>query len=157
MLVFSPVALAKTPEKQPAKASASVHRDGQAEARLIEVYRLIRAGNARLATEKSKALVKDYPNFQLAQLIYGDLLMGRKKPVGTLGDVPADLAALGGGNLKDLRAESQLRIASLNFKPPADAVPLQSYCYRVETSMQLLWMFRKQAFTCLRTFPENFG
>lgn len=37
-----------------------------AEARLLEVYRLIGQGQARQALDKAQALVQDVPNFQLA-------------------------------------------------------------------------------------------
>ena len=56
-------------------------QDGAAEARLIEIYRLIARGSSRLAIEAAEKLVKDHPTFQLAQLVYGDLLTTRVKPV----------------------------------------------------------------------------
>lgn len=46
--------------------------DGVAEARLIEVYRLTGHGKTREALARAESLVRDYPNFQLAQLVYGD-------------------------------------------------------------------------------------
>ena len=35
--------------------------------------------------------MRDHPNFQLAQLVYGDLLTARARPLRALGDVPEDL------------------------------------------------------------------
>ena len=51
--------------------------NSSAEARLIEIYRLTGAGRAREAVDKAEHLVGDHPNFQLAQLVYGDLLAAR--------------------------------------------------------------------------------
>jgi L,D-peptidoglycan transpeptidase YkuD (ErfK/YbiS/YcfS/YnhG family) len=98
-------------------------QDGAAEARLIEIYRLIARGSSRLAIEAAEKLVKDHPNFQLAQLVHGDLLTARVKPVRMLGDIPDDLARTAHGTLQDLRSESQLRISALNDRPPADSIP----------------------------------
>lgn len=59
----------------PSRQEAPGIRDteGVAEARLIEVYKLIGKGKNREALTKATLLVKDLPNFQLAQLVYGDL------------------------------------------------------------------------------------
>lgn len=101
------------------------NQDGVAEARLIEVYRLIGRGSTRLAIEAAERLVKDHPNFQLAQLAYGDLLATRAKPVRMIGDVPGELTASAYGTLQALRSESQLRIAALKDRPPPGSVPSQ--------------------------------
>jgi L,D-transpeptidase YnhG len=59
-------------------------RDGETEARLIEVYRLIGQARGRDALARAEALVRDHPNFQLAQLVYGDLLASQTRPVRTI-------------------------------------------------------------------------
>ncbi len=102
-------------------------RSGQldAEARLLEVYRLMGVGGARAALEASEKLVKDYPTFQLAQLVYGDLLSARVKPVRMLGEIPADVTHAGQKTLEDLRAESQLRVTAVRERPPLGSVPAQ--------------------------------
>ena len=70
-------------------------RDGEAEVRLIEIDRLIGQAQSRQALEKAQALVKDHPNFQLAQLVYGDLLTAQARPQNALGDVPDEAARSG--------------------------------------------------------------
>jgi L,D-transpeptidase YnhG len=102
-----------------------VMRDGEAEARLIEVYKLIGQARGRDAMAKAEALVRDHPNFQLAQLVYGDLLASQARPVRTVGDVPDATARTGGLMLAELREESQLRIRALREKPPAGDIPAQ--------------------------------
>ena len=89
----------------------------------MEVYRLLGSGHGRAALPKAEQLVKDYPNFQLAQLVYGDLLTSRRQPVRMLGDVPTELAAAGTGHLQELRDESRLRLTALQERPPAGAIP----------------------------------
>lgn len=102
-----------------------VVRDGETEARLIEVYRLIGQARRREAMVHAEALVKDHPNFQLAQLVYGDLLASQGRPVRAVGDVPDTAARSGGQMLAELREESQLRIRALREKPPVGAIPAQ--------------------------------
>lgn len=49
--------------------------DGAAEARLVQVYKSVGAGDTRRALLQAQTLVRDFPHFQLAQLVYGDLLL----------------------------------------------------------------------------------
>lgn len=99
---------------------------GAAEARLIEVYRLAGAGRMRDALRRAESLVGEHPNFQLAQLVYGDLLTTQAGPVRDFGDVPPALAT---GNasivLGELRHESQMRLKALRERPPTGAIPSQ--------------------------------
>lgn len=117
----APTSNHKTPRLQ----KASPQTDGLAEARLIEIYRLIANANNREALRKVESLVADYPHFQLAQLVYGDLLSTLARPIQEVGDAPQDLAQAGIQNLQALRAESRLRIAAIKERPPADAIPSQ--------------------------------
>ncbi|MES2945677.1 MAG: L,D-transpeptidase family protein [Pseudomonadota bacterium] len=116
----------RTTAQPPAKAAAAKKpSDGETEARLIEIYRLIGQGNARDALAKAETLVADHPNFQLAQLVYGDLLAGRTRPVRTLGDVPDTTAQAAAPQLAELRQESMLRLRALRERPAAGMVPSQ--------------------------------
>ena len=134
---------------RPVKRIAGPAKDGQAETRLLEVYRLISAGQSRAALDKAQSLVNDHPNFQLAQLVYGDLLMKRVKAVKTLGDVPPDLALLRSSNLQELRAESRLRTSAVMQRPLAGAMPAQflslsprnKHAIAVDVSKARLYLF----------------
>jgi len=125
-----------------------VLRDGDAEVRLIEIYRLIGHARAREAMAKAEELVKDHPNFQLAQLVYGDLLASQARPVRMVGDVP-DAAFRSNGQLAELREESQLRIRALRERPPPNAIPSQflqlssqnRHAIAVDTSRARLYLF----------------
>ena len=65
----------------PPPVSAEALRDGQAEARLMAVYKLVAEGRGREALVQAESLARDYPNFQLAQLVVGDLLNARLRHV----------------------------------------------------------------------------
>ena len=117
---------------QPARSTLAVAQpqdvDGIAEARLIEVYTLIGKAQNREALVKATKLVEDLPNFQLAQLVYGDLLAARTRPVKTMGDVPEDVvrsASSAGSALSELREESVLRTRALRERPVDGFIPSQ--------------------------------
>ena len=134
--------------RQPARA-----RDGEAEARLIEVYRLIGAARGREAMVMAEALVRDHPNFQLAQLVYGDLLSSQSRAVRVMGDVPDTTARAAGPMLADLRDESMLRLKALRERPPAGSLPSQfltlsirnKHAIAVDTSRARLYLFENNA------------
>lgn len=134
--------------KQPQQVRPQL-RDGQAEARLIEVYKLIGQAQSRQALAKAEALVRDHPNFQLAQLVYGDLLTAQARPVRAMGDVPEPAARQGMQVLADLREESQLRLRGLRERPPEGSVPAQflqlsprsRHAIAIDTSKARLYLF----------------
>jgi murein L,D-transpeptidase YafK len=137
------------PARKP--AAAPVVRDGEAEARLIEIYRLIGQAQTRAALARAETLVKDHPNFGLAQLVYGDLLTAQTRPVRTFGDVPDSPAVRSAGQqLAELREESQLRIRALRERPPAGAIPAQflqlparsRHAIAIDTSRARLYLFQ---------------
>ena len=124
-LALLPHAQAVQANTNAAPSEAEMTQDFQAEKRLIEVYQLIGGGRYRDALRQAELLVKDVPHFQLAQLVYGDLLASRIHIVKTLGDVSPEAAAAAGLTLGDLRQESQRRLEALRERPPANAVPAQ--------------------------------
>lgn len=137
------------PRQQATQAPRTVIRDGEAEARLIEIYKLIGQARAREALTKAETLVREHPNFQLAQLVYGDLLSAQAHPVKAFGDVPDSAAKTGAQMLSELREESQLRIRALRERPPAGAIPAQflqlspknRHAIAIDTSRARLYLF----------------
>ena len=127
-------------------------RDGEAEARLIEIYRLIGQAQSRAALAKAETLVRDHPNFSLAQLVYGDLLMAQQRPVKAFGDVPDSEARGAGPALAELREESQLRMRALRERPPAGTIPAQflqlsaqnKHAIAVDASRSRLYLFQNE-------------
>ncbi|MEO7887932.1 MAG: L,D-transpeptidase family protein [Polaromonas sp.] len=136
------------PGKHAAVAAREI-RDGEAEARLIEIYKLIGQANSREALRKAEGLVKDHPNFQLAQLVYGDLLAGFTRPVRAPGDVPDATAKAAATLLAELRQESQLRLRALRDRPAPGTVPSQflalsprtRHAIAVDASKSRLYLF----------------
>jgi murein L,D-transpeptidase YafK len=123
--VLLPAAAAPPQRKAAPQVRKAAPRDGEAEARLIEIYRLIGQARTREALAKAESLVRDHPNFGLAQLAYGDLLTAQQAPVRAFGDVPDTAVRSAGQQLAELREESQLRMRALRERPPAGAVPAQ--------------------------------
>jgi len=117
---------------------------GSPESRLITIYRAIGAHRTDVALDAAAALVRDVPNFRLAQLVYADLLSARIGHAPRLGaTVPADDA------LAELRDEAQLRLQALQERPPADQVPAEfivlpkavHHAIAVDTSRSRLYLF----------------
>ncbi|MFN7156891.1 MAG: L,D-transpeptidase family protein [Acidovorax sp.] len=114
-----------------ATSATSDLRDGQAETRLLAVYKLIAEGRGREALHAAESLARDYPNFQLAQLAVGDLLTARTRSIrhpGDLGDLPEPDSARSiqaATTLEELRNESRQRVDAQRSRPPANTIPAQ--------------------------------
>jgi L,D-transpeptidase YnhG len=136
-----------------ATAQKRVAPSATAEARLIEVYKLVAKAQSREALAAAASLVQDHPNFQLAQLVYGDLLTAQARPLRGLGDVPEALAQAGAPVLAELRDESQARLKALRERPPAGSVPSQflalssrnKHAIAVDASRSRLYLFENTA------------
>ena len=135
-------------------------RDGQAETRLMAVYQLVAAGRSREALVQAESLARDYPNFQLAQLAVGDLLMSRTRPaphprtLGTMPPVPDGVPGLQAATtLEELRTEWRQRLEAQRSRPPAHSVPAQflelstrsRHAIAVDASRSRLYLFENTA------------
>jgi murein L,D-transpeptidase YafK len=122
------------------------------EQRLIGIYQLI--GKARMndALQQVDALVRDVPNFRLAHLVRGDLLMARQGALtGFAGGVPKLLVKTPEQQerLDQMRQEAALRLQSLREVPPNDRIPRQfvslsqstRHAIAVDTSRARLYLF----------------
>jgi L,D-transpeptidase YnhG len=126
--------------------------DSQAEAKLLHIYQLIGKGQNRQALAESELLLKSQPNFQLAQLVHGDLLSSFVRPVKGLGDLPKAaplFSAESSAALNELREESMQRLKALRERPPANALPAQflalsernKHAIAVDASRSRLYLF----------------
>lgn len=98
---------------------ASVVADAGPEETLARIFAEIEANRLGNALQLTEALLRQHPNYRLANLIKGDLLLAKAQPIqtfGALSDAPADKVA-------DLRAEALVRLKAYREKPPADFVP----------------------------------
>ncbi len=143
---------ATQPSTEPADTKAPNLRDGQAETRLLAVYKLIAEGRSREALAQAETLARDYPNFQLAQLAVGDLLMSRTRPIRRMGDVPEPDTARSlqvATTLEELRNESRQRVDAQRSRPPAHSIPAQflelsprsRHAIAVDASRSRLYLF----------------
>jgi murein L,D-transpeptidase YafK len=87
---------------------------------LSGVLQAIEENRLALATERVEALLAAHPNFRLAHLIRGDLLMARLRPLETFGNVPKTVPR---EKVEDLRAEALSRLRALRDRPNGDRLP----------------------------------
>ena len=130
--------------------------DLQAEAKLLHIYQLIGQGQSRQALLESEQLLKLQPNFQLAQLVHGDLLSSFVRPVNVPGDLPKSAALASSASpaaLNELREESMMRLKALREKPPANSIPSQfialsernKHAIAVDASRSRLYLFENSS------------
>ncbi len=139
----------RTDKPKPARKEVPKDTDGVAEARLIEIYKLVGRAQNREALSKADLLVADYPHFQLAQLVHGDLLAALTRPIKTFGDVPDTVARNAGTALAELREESQRRVRALRERPEPGTIPSQflalsqrtRHAIAVDASRSRLYLF----------------
>lgn len=117
---------------------------------MLDIYRLIGAGNTREALKQAQALVDEVPNFQLAQLVYADLLSSQTAPLRTFGAAPGYVSSFAPPDrLAQLREEAMQRIQALRERPPTDAIPNQfielpassTHAIAIDASRSRLYLF----------------
>jgi murein L,D-transpeptidase YafK len=113
---------------------------------LSGVLEAIEANQLGLATQRVEALIAAHPNFRLAHLIRGDLLMARARPLETFGNVPKTVPR---EKVEDLRTEALLRLRALRDRPNGERVPRhvlqlepdQRYALLVDSRRSRLYVF----------------
>jgi hypothetical protein len=91
-----------------------------AETQLRRVLSDVAAGRLHAALGEVDGLIGRYPNFRLAHLVRGDVLLAHARPIGELGNT-----GHAAERLEALRAEALARLQALREGPPAGAVPRQ--------------------------------
>lgn len=137
------------PAATPAGSRAPIKGAYSPEARLIQVYQLIGAARSGEALEKAQTLARDVPNFQLAQLVYADLLLARRAPLHGFGAGAETLGPQALGQLEELRHEAMLRLQGLQESPPSGSLPRQflalpsttRYALAVDAGRSRLYVF----------------
>jgi murein L,D-transpeptidase YafK len=92
------------------------------EDRLSGVFQAIEANRLDEALKRVDALIREHPNFRLAHLVRGDLLLARAQPLQTLGNVAKHVAP---DKVDGLRAEALARLHGLRQRPAVNRVPRQ--------------------------------
>ena len=129
-------------------ANPARYSDAGPEPLLARVFEHIEQNRLGDAFQEVEALVKAYPNFHLANLIKGDLLLARSRPIQAFGNV-ADGHR---DKLADLRDEAIARLKGYHDKPPANYVPRyllqmrpdQDYAIVVDTQKARLYLYQNE-------------
>jgi len=140
--------LASAHAKTAHAASPARYSDAGPEPLLARVFEHIEQNRLAAALQEVEALVKAYPNFHLANLIKGDLLLARSRPIqafGNIANAPQD-------KLSDLREEAIARLKAYHEKPPANYVPRyllqmrpdQDYAIVVDTQRSRLYLYQNE-------------
>ena len=111
---------------------------------LVKALIEVKENRISSALDQIESLLTVSPNFRLAQLIKGDLLLARSRPINTVG-----AGAPSAADTIDLRAEAVARLARYAFQPPADEVPKyvlelpesQKYALVLDSSKSTLFVF----------------
>jgi murein L,D-transpeptidase YafK len=120
--------------------------DPTADALLAGVIEEIGQERFDLALQNIDALIRVKPNFRLAHLIRGDLLLARAHTINTLGAAPNAPV----GQLEGLRAEALARLQAYRERPPTNQVPRylmqlrddQKYAVVVDTRRSRLYLYQ---------------
>ncbi|MCC6210282.1 MAG: L,D-transpeptidase family protein [Burkholderiales bacterium] len=113
---------------------------------LSGVLEALETNRMDLATQRVEALIAAHPNFRLAHLIRGDLLLARARPLETFGNVPKTVPR---EKVEDLRAEALLRLRALRDRPSGERLPRyvlqmdagQKYALVIDSRRSRLYVF----------------
>ncbi len=127
------------------------------ETMLVKSLHAVGSNKLDTALNEVDAILQAHPNYKLAQMLKGDLLMARAKPLTSFGDAP-DAPA---DRINDLRDEARVRLQRVQNQPPS-APPRfiwqlnekQHYVIVVDTSKSTLYLYQNDHGT--PRYVENF-
>jgi len=133
------------------------YSDSGPEPMLARVFEHIEQGRWEQALEQTDALIRGYPNFRLAHLIRGDLLLQRARPLTAFGEGGVRKAGdkLAETRIADLREEAVVRLRAYRDRPKVEYVPRyllqlrndQKHAVVVDTQKSRLYLYRNEAGT----------
>ena len=103
----------------PGSAQGGKSSTEEVENTLAGIFKSIEAARFNEALVKTEALIVARPNYRLAHLIKGDLLLAHARPVRTMGAAPNAPPE----RVKDLREEAIARLTAFRERPPKDQIP----------------------------------
>ena len=120
------------------------------EDRLSGVFEAIEANQLDTAMKRVDALIAEYPNFRLAYLVRGDLLLARAQPLQTFGNVVKTVPQ---ERLEGLREEALARLRAQRQRPAEDRLPRyvlqlsgsQKYAIVVDSRRSRLYVYANDA------------
>jgi murein L,D-transpeptidase YafK len=90
------------------------------EDRLSGVFEAIEANQLDVAMTRVEALIAEHPNFRLAHLVRGDLLLARSRPLETFGNVVKTVPQ---EKVEGLRDEAFARLRAMRQRPTENVLP----------------------------------
>jgi murein L,D-transpeptidase YafK len=122
---------------------------GTPEDRLSGVFQAIEANKLDEALKRVDSLIRDYPNFRLAYLLRGDLLLARARPLETFGNVTKTVPP---EKIDGLRAEALARLRAMRQRPADDRLPRhvlqlhagQKHALLVDSKRSRLYVFANE-------------
>jgi murein L,D-transpeptidase YafK len=126
-------------------ASASA-LEGSIESLLSQAINEIQRQRFDSALERIDSLIRIRPNFRLAHLIRGDLLLARARPITRIGDAPQASA----NRIEDFREEAIARLRAYREQPDPNLIPRyllklraeQQYAVVVDTTRSRLYLYQ---------------
>lgn len=123
---------------------AAASTPGQMEARLVESMLSVTNNKLDVAMDEVDSLLKINPNFKLAQLVRGDLLLARAHPISNFGNV-RDAEK----RMEDFRDEARVRLLRVQEQPSITQAPKflwkldaqQRHAIVVDTSKSTLYLY----------------
>lgn len=111
---------------------------------LAKSLQAVRNNHLDVAMNEVDSLLKTNPNFKLAQLVRGDLLLARSKPISDFGDAPNAPR----DQVQDLREEANARLQRVQQQQPIavpkylwQLSPRQRYAVVVDTGKSTLYLY----------------
>jgi len=111
MLAAVPGMIAAAPPLEGGVDRADIH--------FRRVLENVRQGRLGEALEQTDRLIARYPNFRLAHLVRGDLLLARARPIAGFGNT----GHAANGRLDELRTEASVRLRAYSDRPSSHLVP----------------------------------
>lgn len=141
-LLVGSVAFASTTQ------NSARYSDAGPEPQLAKVFEQIEKNRLDIALKQVDVLINSYPNFRLAHLIKGDLLLARSRQIKAFGNT----ANAPQEKLTDLRDEAIARLKAFRDKPPENFVPRyllqmqpdQKYAIVVDTKKSRLYLYQNE-------------
>jgi murein L,D-transpeptidase YafK len=137
-------------DAQALPAPGTMGKDSSAGPETLLYRTLSEVSNKRMdsAISEIDKVITAYPNFRLAHLIKGDLLLARARPLTTVGNAPGASRE----QLEDLREEARARLARIHHQRPVDFVPRylvqmqaeQQHAFIVDTARSTLYVFENR-------------